>query len=246
MLDGLLERVLADKRRIVEVLGPAVASKPRFLGESGMLTGKVNGDQQPRVRTFEYGVLMADYVAQAARAGWQGALAWDLDDAMHIVSWDHRPDTPDDRTLKVWGFWNSQGDRMGHPEEMRPRPWFYTWSLMSRLFPKGSRIVSTTDPTLAHFRAVAATSPAGRAMGLSVMLVNDDSASRTVTVRVLRGPSPETLTCYRYFEGERPVDDHDLPKPASLLRGQDLRRGLTVTLPSRGVVFLTSLPVTKS
>ena len=69
------------------------------------------------------------------------ALAWDLDDAMHAVNGNHTPNPPDDLTLKVWGFWNSQGAKMGKPAEMAVRPWFYTWALMSRLFPKGSRII---------------------------------------------------------------------------------------------------------
>lgn len=45
--------------------------------------------------------MMADYVAQVARAGWMGALAWDLDDAMHVVKRTHAPDPPDDLALKV-------------------------------------------------------------------------------------------------------------------------------------------------
>ena len=240
VLDGSLERVLTDKRQVIEKTDPRGVAKPRFLGESGLITGRVNGDQQPRVRTFEYGVLVADYVAQAARAGWQGALAWDMDDAMHLVGWDRRPEPPDALTLKVWGFWNSQGRRMGHPEEMKPRPWFYTWSLMSRLFPRGSRIVSANGSVLAHFRALAATHQTGKRTDLSVMLVNDDAAGRTVTVRLPRGLSPKTLTCYHDFDGDSPTDSRDLPRPAAVLRGVDLRYGLQVTLPTRGVLFLTT------
>ena len=125
--------MLAAKRAVVSVNDPQAASKRLFLAESGLLDGKTNGDQQPRVKTFAYGVMMSDYVAQVATAGWMGACAWDLDDAMHTVS--GHPPIPNDKTLKVWGFWNTQGTAMGHPEDEDIRPWFYTWSLMSRLFP---------------------------------------------------------------------------------------------------------------
>ena len=36
---------------------------------------------------------------------------------------------------------------MGHPEDEAIRPWFYTWSLMTRLFPKGARIYGSRDRT---------------------------------------------------------------------------------------------------
>ena len=121
---------------------PDAASKGLYLAEAGVIQGRVNGDQQPRVKTFAYGVLMADLVAQAAcHRRWRAASAWDLDDAMHVVNGRPHPAIPDDLTLKVWGFWNTQGGAMGHPADEAIRPWFYTWSLMSRLFPKGARVI---------------------------------------------------------------------------------------------------------
>lgn len=73
--DGLIEQLLREKRELLLQTDPQARTKPIFIGESGMLTGKINGDQQPRVKLFEYGVLMADYVAQVARAGWISAKA---------------------------------------------------------------------------------------------------------------------------------------------------------------------------
>ena len=79
----------------------------------------MNGDQQPRVKDFDYGVLMADLVAQVARAGWMGASAWDLDDAHARGERPAAPAVPDDLTLKIWGFWNTQGRAMGHRKMKR-------------------------------------------------------------------------------------------------------------------------------
>lgn len=239
VLSGKIESLLKEKREMLSKTDPQAASKPLFLGESGMVEGKVNGDQQPRVKKFEYGVLMADYVAQVARAGWQTAVAWDMDDAMHINEGD-QVFPPTGRTLKIWGFWNTQGTAMGHPEDEAIRPWFYTWSLMSHLFPKGSSIVTATiaddTPTV---RALAATRQEGSRTEVSFMVVNESPAPRTVELRTPGGRRRD-LTVYRYFDQERPVDSAGLPVPSGKLQAQDLAKGVRIELPSRGVVFVAS------
>jgi len=234
---GAIGKLLTEKREMLLKTDPEAGSKPRFIGESGLIEGKVNGDQQPRVKEFSYGVLMADYAAQVARAGWAAAVAWDMDDAMHVNTGGHVV-PPTARTLKIWGFWNTQGTAMGHPEDEAPRPWFYTWSLMSRLFPAGSRIVASgSDSELAGLRTLAATRGEGAALQMSVMVVNDADAGRTVKIRV-PGGGRKALVIYRYFDGERPVDANGRPAAARKMAATDLARGVTVELPSRGVVFL--------
>ena len=235
VLDGKIEALLREKSGVLKENDAKFASKRRFMGEAGMIEGKTNGDQQPRVKTFPYGVLMADYFAQVARAGWMGAIAWDLDDALHAVSGRHRPNPPDDITLKIWGFWNTQGSAMGNPQDEALRPWFYTWSLMGRLFPKGSRIVEVKGgENVRGLRAIAAAAP------FSVMIVNDSDEPRTVLVRAPDAGQKDLLT-YRYFDQERPADKDGYPLPAATLPKADLKTGVKVDLPSRGVVFLTSL-----
>jgi hypothetical protein len=232
VLNGKIETLLAEKRAMLRKTDPQSATQPLFIGESGMIDGKTNGDQQPRVKEFAYGVLMADYMAQVARAGWEGGTAWDLDDAMHVNTGGH-VSPPTDRTLKIWGFWNTQGTAMGHPEDEAIRPWFYTWSLMARLFPKGSRIVAAqSDPAV---RALAATNQAD----LSVMVVNESDAPRTVAVRV-PGGGRHALDLYRYFDKDRPVTMEGFPAVFKRLAVTDLAKGVTVEMPARGVIFLTT------
>ncbi|MCY3024344.1 MAG: hypothetical protein NTW87_35660 [Planctomycetota bacterium] len=242
VLGGQIEKLLTNKREVLFRTDPQADSKRRFLGEAGVFEGRCNGDQQPRVKTFVYGVLMADYMAQVARAGWMGACAWDLDDAMHCVNGNHHPVPPDDKTLKVWGFWNTQGAEMGRPEEENVRPWFYTWTLMSRLFPKGSRIVAVSAPDLPGFRAVAGTQTIAGKEYVTIMLVNNADADRKVTVRLPSAKSTAALTRYHYFDNDRPVDEKGFPKAKDLQAEADLQRGVEVALPSRGVVFLTTAP----
>jgi hypothetical protein len=235
IFSGEIEKVLSEKRKVILANDPQARSKRLFLAESGLLDGKGNGDQQQRVKTFPYGVLMADYVAQVARAGWMGACAWDLDDAMHTSS--GHPAVPNENTLKVWGFWNSQGTAMGHPEDENIRPWFYTWSLMSRLFPRGSCIVGVSQPGLPRLRVIAGTDQDGR--GLRVMLVNSGDEARAVTLSV-PGAGRKTLVKYHYFDTDRPNDAAGFPVPKETISNADLERGVTVTMPSSGVVFLST------
>jgi hypothetical protein len=260
VLDGRIEKLLQEKREMLRKTAPQSASQPLFLGESGMIEGKVNGDQQPRVKEFVYGVLMADYIAQVARAGWETGTAWDMDDAMH-VNQGGRVSPPAARTLKIWGFWNTQGTAMGHPEDEAIRPWFYTWSLMARLFPKGTRIVNAksvyeevktvrewakgtrivgaTNADVPGLRSMAGTRQEGSRTEMSFMVVNDGDAPKTVTLKA-PGAGRRNLTTYRYFDRERPVDSNGFPVPVGKPAAADLGKGVGIELPSRGVVFLTT------
>ncbi len=232
-----IEKLLRKKKQMLLGMGPNVAQKHVFLGESGLLTGRINGDQQPRVKTFGYGVMMADYAAQTFRAGWEGASAWDMDDAMHTVH--GHPAVPGPLTLKVWGFWNSQGAVMGDPQDFKPRPWFYTWSLMCRLFPRGSSIVQTSEPNLPQFRAAAALTGAGSKKQFSVMLVNNSDSARVITLQIPGLAAPVRCTEYRYFRTVHPVDRQGFAVPYALLHKANVQQGIRILLPSRGVVFLT-------
>lgn len=236
LFDGDVERLLRAKREMLLATDPQVPTKNLYIGEAGVIQGRVNGDQQPRVKDYDYGVLMADFVAQVARAGWMGASAWDLDDALHVVNGRKHRAIPDDLTLKIWGFWNTQGRAMGHPEDEAIRPWFYTWSLMSRLFPKGSRVVPVKESGFpAGLRTVAATG----ASGVSVMVVNDGDEARTVAVQI-PGWSGKKLVKYDYFQRDRPVDRDGFPVAQKKMLKVDGEGAVRVELPSRGVVFLSS------
>ncbi|MGC9943318.1 MAG: hypothetical protein ABSE48_15935 [Verrucomicrobiota bacterium] len=233
VLDGEIEKLLEAKRKVILANDPDAAEKWFFLAESGLIDGKCNGDQQPRVRTFPYGVMMADYVAQVAQAGWMGLSAWDMDDAMHTVT-EHLP-VPTERTLKLWGFWNTQGTAMGHPEDENIRPWFYSWSLMCRLFPRDTRIVGVSPTGLANFRVMAGEVDANHQ--LNVMLVNDSKATRSLRLAV-PGQGRKTVLLYHYFENDRPTNAEGLATPSAILRETDLSAGLKLTLNGQGCVFV--------
>jgi len=126
---------------------------------------------------------------------------------------------------------------MGHPQEENIRPWFYPWSLMSRLFPRDARMVSFQSSGPPNLRVIAG-EPAG-AKQLNVLLVNNADETRTVRLRV-PGLGQKTARLFHYFENDRPADDEGFAIPAATLPNTDLSKGLTVVLTGRGCVFVAA------
>ncbi len=235
--DGRIEALLAEKHKVVLANDPAAAGKPFFMGEVGLVEGKTNGDQQPRVKTFEYGVHMADIAAQIGRAGWHGAIAWDLDDALHSANGHAVP--PTDTTLKVWGFWNTQARAMGRPDDEAIRPWFTPWSLLCRLFPRGSRLVATGGADLPGLRVLAGV----HAGGTRIMLVNNSDERRELRLRI-RSAGPSRVTRWHYLADDHPADADGFPLPAGPATALEAGAPLPISLPGRGVVFVSVDPTT--
>lgn len=237
-----LEKFCWLKQDYINRYDPNGRAKPFVMGEAGMTGGPVKpqggSDSQPHVYDHIYGVWMADYNIQCARAGMAGTIAWDLDDAMHINK-DKDTKWPDiTQTLfKKWGFWNSLGEEIGHPEDENLRPWFYTWSLMSRAFPAGAQTVRTSDPHIAGLRTLAAR------MGdeISIALVNDSDVPQELRVVMPGSPQIPRLQRYNYFPDDRPVDARGFPTPKQILTKVDLAAGLSVALPARSVVIFTTI-----
>jgi hypothetical protein len=228
------------EKRLVESLDLSSRHKPFVVSESGLIDGRRRHyDQNPRVKHFDYGVLMADYVAQVFRAGWDGISAWDLDDAMCVDNGQPVTHPPGKLTLKVWGFWNSQGAAMGDPADFNIRPWFYTWSLMSRLFSPGTRIVESDEPIGAkQFRTLAGIRRVHGQRRISIMLVNDSEKPRTIVIRVVADTSVTTFTEYRYFRKHRPVNAQGFPLASAILHAIIPAHGISVSMPGRGVILL--------
>ncbi len=219
---GEIERSLIEDGKTILKDDPNGASKPRFIAESGLRTGKNNElDQQPRVHDFDYGVRMADYVVQVARAGWMGADAWDLDDAMHGNGHGG---------LKIWGFWDSSS-----AEGMKPRPWFYSWALLSRYLPSGAQIVRVDEAGKGTVKAVAARWLSKRGPEWTIALVNDSGRAAVVEVNL---QEVSTLATYRYVDHEQTGYAGEFPQPVQVQQHPDRKQ--VVSMPSTGLVVLTT------
>ena len=240
---GYLEKYCWLKRDFINRYDPQGRTKPFLMGEAGTATGGAiepqgGPDSQRHVYEHIYGVWMADYNIQCARAGMAGTIAWDLDDAMHTVNpvESGRPDLRKAR-FKKWGFFNSLGSEIGHPEDTELRPWYFTWSLLARSFPPGCHPLGTGETGLPGLRTLAAT--AGK--DFSVALVNDSDRPRELEVTVPgRAPIPELLR-YDYFPDDRQTDGNGFPVPKLILRNADVAAGLNVNLPARSVVIFTTI-----
>jgi hypothetical protein len=256
--NGLLELYTRDQLRQIEKIDPG---KLFFLGEIGLLDDKNKNDQQLHVYDFWYGVAMADAAAQMMRGGMSGFLAWDLDDAMHYCgdggeSMNALSDVlPADayEKRKIWGFWNSQGAEHGSPEDENLRPWYYTWSLLGRYFPPGCEIVQVEDSWIYRLRVAAARIPHGAKYHLSFAVVNNYKDKRKLKIVVPKAGQKITLARFDYFDtdADNKVDDWEkvidnkgkdiFPGPTRVLKDVDLNSGITVELPSKGVVVLTTM-----
>ena len=192
-------------------------------------------DSQPHIDEFNYGVWMTDMMVQGIGAGIAGASAWDLDDAMHIGGQYGSQD------LKRWGFWNSLGGQHDYPASDLPlRPWYFAWSALSRAFPAGSQALVVPSTGVPGLRTTAARIPDGSGFDLSLAVVNDSDAPRSIILTVPSAPGALTLARYDYFSGQQAVDASGFAVPDQILTAR-LSSGVTVSLPSRGLVVLTSL-----
>lgn len=192
-------------------------------------------DSQPHIAEFDYGVWMGDMMIQALGAGLAGASAWDLDDAMHVGGQYGA------ENLKRWGFWNSLGGQDGYPaSDQALRPWYYAWSVLSRAFPAGSEPLVVPSTDVPGLRLTAARIPVGSGFALSLALVNDSDTARSITVTMPSVPGALTLARYDYFSGQQSVDANGFAVPDQIVSVEPTA-GITVSLPSRGLVVLSSL-----
>ena len=205
---------------------PAKEENLRRAKEDPMHKSDTLGGSNMFVYDFFYGVDLADLYIQCMRGGISGACAWMLCDAMN---------SSPGQLMRRWGMWNIFGSKMGFPEDENIRPWFYTVSLLSRYFPAGSDILDIEGATGEGLRAVA-----GNLGGeITVAVVNNSDEARTVNLRI-NGEGKRKLRYYNYFDDDRPTDKKQLPVPKQI-RKTDLSKTVTIRMPSKGFVLLTSL-----
>jgi hypothetical protein len=194
-------------------------------------------DDQPNIANFQYGTWMGDMMIQAINAGLSGASAWDLDDAMHNGGGYGNFD------LKQWGFFNSLGGQNGYPaSDINLRPWYFAWSTLSRAFPAGSQPLVVPSTGVAGLRVAAARirddSAYGSGYDLSIAVVDDSTAPRTITLSVPSVTGALAMSQYDYYPTGLAVDGNGLPVASTVQERP--AGGITLQLPADGMVVLTS------
>ena len=195
---------------------PAGPTKACILGEAGLMNGSASHNND--IDTYYYGLAIADYAVQAARAETSAICAWMLDDNSHLGF--------------NWGMWSSS------KKGLTLRPWFYTWSLLTRSFPPGSVIYRCQEPS-DSVRILAARVP-GEQENWSFCVVNRGAEPVVAPIDVL---GKETVVCdrYVYSHHRRKTNEKGFPVPVSR-RKIDLEGRLEIRCPGEAVVILTSLP----
>ncbi|MEU7907423.1 hypothetical protein [Actinoplanes sp. NPDC049118] len=207
------ERALSEAVRQVRA---ANNNASVILGETGMKAPGNDDDKDYSFNlTYDHGVRMADLAVQEARSGLDGAMAWCLDGYAR---------------KNPCGMW----DRWQNPKDATLRPWFYTWSLLCRSLPAGSKMYAPEQPD--DVRVLKAKLPAAAGGGWTFVLVNRGSSAATVPITAQTGTI--TLAKYVYSENNAPVDPRtQFPVPAgSLTTSFDSGHNLTVG-PNSVVVF---------
>ncbi|SHF78259.1 Cellulase (glycosyl hydrolase family 5) [Mariniphaga anaerophila] len=218
----------------------ASKNKQIIFGELGMnRSGQLNQDRakadpyasedsQMEVYDHSYGVYMADAVIQSMNAGFSGAAAWALDDAMHTMN-----DLGNKNELKRWGMWNSLGTEIcNNPDDENIRPWFYPWSLVCRYFPGGTSIVKTDSTGIDGVRLTAGVFEDD----VTVAVVNNSDVDNVISLNI---PTSKAMQKFLYVEGESKLDDNGFPVAAE--KNIKAKKALKVAVPSNSFVLLTTL-----
>ena len=240
IVNNQLERRLNHKRWAITKNDPDGPNKRLWLGEFGCRDGKWDErtDMQDSVYDFIYGVWIADAVCQAFRAGLDGIIPWNMDDAAHTSSVDGKTDG----NFKRWGFWNSYGGQtitgnagsVDHPpEDTAIRPWYYPMSLFSRLFKQGSTVVDAGEAQ--GYIKVCACKNGDE---YTVILVNASNEVAKVSLELygLEG-SAGKIYKYCYFDHDCPTDENGFPVVKEVLQGFPQN----VELSGKGVMFLSTM-----
>lgn len=172
-----------------------------------------------RIDTYEYALGFWDYGIQLARSGMASGLAWALDGL---------------EQNKNAGMWNNAGTYGG----MTLRPWYYTWQLMCRYFPRGAKILKMSE--LEGRKDIRILGARIGSDDYSFVVVNRrmdaNSQTQSVTFRI---ENDKPVYIYR-FNRNNCGDGASLSLPYEIA-AQNLSNGTTIEVPLEEGVFITTL-----
>ncbi|RII31395.1 MAG: hypothetical protein CXR30_00865 [Geobacter sp.] len=214
---GGLESIILKNMKYVSNSNSVAASKPFFITEAGMSDDFKPPYGNPHISDFQYGIFMADYAVQAARAGSSAILAWMLDDNSHKDFY--------------WGMWANKIDNF------KIRPWYYAWSLLSRIFPNGATVYRVEQPK--DIRILVARIHGSTDEYWSICLVNRASSYKTMGIKVPEAKN--TLFSYFNYYSNASTNDVDFFNKSVIKMRSDISGSIIVNCPPNSIVVLTSL-----
>ena len=194
---------------------PNAKNKPFIVGEAGLNNFAKHPVGNGKINTVYYGVFMADYAVQAANAGSSAVLGWMLDDNSHQGFY--------------WGLWSDKNNGM------KLRPWFFTWSLLSKYFPQGSVIYRIEQPA-DDIRILAAKFVKGKKTNWSFCIVNRGDKPKNIKLKI---PGVDKLNIKEYIfnETNSKTDESGFPLPEKFTV-LELKKG--IICPGNTVLILTT------
>lgn len=254
VMDGSLAATLAELRQAIPPNDPRGANKRVYVTEMGLTDWPGNGDQQLGVKNFVYGIGMAAFFAHIAGAGLSGCYGWHMDDAAHLnyiedcrgnpIGEFRYPEVPDANTLKVWGFWNSLAGRMDGEAraDSSIRPWFYVWSLLSRLFSGDGKVIdagfSGENGGMLAVAVLLTREDGGQ--DLSFLVVNPAASPRRLKIEIAGLADAVQFGKFVYAEEWRPTDVRGFPRLAETVRFVHPAAGVLQEIPAASVLFYST------
>lgn len=154
-----------------------------------------------------YALDMPLLLVSVMNSGFSGAAAWMLDDAMHSNG-----DSGRTQDIKLWGMWNILGSEVfSDASQEKVRPWYFTWSLMCRHFPAGSRILKLDGSLPENVAATAAGLPDGT---YSVAFVNFGDKDHSIELKLPVPADGYILKTYHAGLGTQSVSGGRFTLPA--------------------------------
>ncbi|NMB81606.1 MAG: cellulase family glycosylhydrolase [Ignavibacteria bacterium] len=214
---GSVQTDLTQLWNYAKSIDPKANQKLYFVTEAGMRDGQ-SAAISTQINSFYYGVFMADFAIQAIHSGANAVLAWMLDDNSH----------PDFQ----WGLWTDKKNGM------KLRPWFYSWSLLTKLFPDGSDVYKIRSRSI-NVRALGTKITTNGKTDWSFSIVNINSNPVKIFLKV-DNEGEYNFKQYVYAENEMKSDVNGFPLPLNLIKAK-LSDGIEFEIKPQSVVFITTL-----
>jgi hypothetical protein len=174
--------------------------------------------------TYTYGLNCFDYGLQAIRGGQSAALIWTLCN----FYW---------KESGMWS-WNTTNPDFGGTTL---RPFFYTWSMLSKYFPHGMTMYRMTQPAGNSTRIAAGQQlNSDGSSHWTIGMVNQSDTAENITV-MIPGWAGGTFDQFTFSQAS-PGDGTSLALPSTTATTSSLQNnGIIVAVPARGCVLLTTL-----
>ena len=138
--------------------------------------------------------------------------------------------------LKRWGMFNILGKELtGNAEDENLRPWFYTWSIMTRYFSNEMKIIKVDDLNIQNVRTTAGLSGSG---DITIAIVNNGDKEANFIIDTQKIKKGKRLNQYLYTENNRQVNEQGFPFP--LKEKINSKNGIQVSIPAKSVILYTS------